>query len=599
MSESDTEPYLRFQRMPLLLRIFAVLLIVDGTYRIGRYLVTLLDGEPTRISQLGAGALFLAAGVQLLRGRRSSIDWIVTYNLLLFGTIAYRAWRSDEAVPAKTIGTGVLLLALSGYLWWCRARLPWQARGSYGQWMTDPDFRDDAAAWFAERDRLVAQDRHQRPDPDEVVRSLLDGADAELVRHRVQDAPQHYGMAVLRALAEPAFRRDEKILEMLIDQLPKELHERARPSLVASLDHLAGYERGRVLCLLAETGDPSLCERLLRELDGNGGEYVAEGLATAFAEGRASDELRRTFEPALRARLDRPKAPKSVVVALARLDPSLPQQLIHRAMATHASEPLGGLVALGEAGVALPADAMLALWRRMRDAQQWFWCWRLLPLPTVPEAELRALLTELPHHFDAPARGDEDAEAVRSQQRNARLTYIRSVEQLVARGCADAEPLLEQAVALGREDISDAAASRLLRFHGVPDNLTFHDVTDPTPTQLALRSLALASSYASNGGLLHAFECLDAECMAAFEPALHSIAPPAVREVWLAARREVSPTPLPADPDKRRPLVMGRYDASKSRLDELSRQFYRCIWQLDLAMARHALAHRAELIERK
>jgi hypothetical protein len=284
MSDSDDDPYLRFRRMPLLLRILVVLLAADGAFRLVRYLMALVAGEPTRISQLGTGVMFLAAGVQLLRGRRRGIDWIVPYNLLLFGMLAYGLWRSGE-VPAQAVGLGALLLALTGYLWWCRQRLPWQARGSYGQWMTDPDFRDGAAAWFAERDRIVAQDRRQPPDPDEVVRSLLDGADADMVRHRLQEAPQHFGMAVLRALADPAFRRDPEILAMLIDQLPDELHERARSSLVASLDHLTGFERGQVLRRLAEAGDPSLRERLLRELDGNGGEYVAEGLATAFAEG--------------------------------------------------------------------------------------------------------------------------------------------------------------------------------------------------------------------------------------------------------------------------------------------------------------------------
>jgi hypothetical protein len=599
MSESDTEPYLRFRRMPLLLRILVVLLVGDGAFRLGRYFVALLGGEPTRLSQLGTGALFLAAGVQLLRGRRSGIDWIVPYNLLLFGMLAYGLWRSGEAITAKAIGTGVLLLALSGYLWWCRQRLPWQARGSYGQWMTDPDFRDGAAAWFAERDRLVAQDRRQPPDPDEVVRSLLDGADADMVRHRLQEAPQHFGMAVLRALADPAFRRDPEILAMLIDQLPDELHERARSSLVASLDHLTGFERGQVLRRLAEAGDPSLRERLLRELDGDGGKYVAEGLATAFADGRASEDVRRTFEPALRARLDQPKAPENVAVALARLDPSVPQKAIDRAMATLAGEPMSHLVAMGEAGIPLPAAAMLTLWRRLRDEPQWFWCWRLMPHVPVPEAELRALHADLPRRFDEPARGGEDPQAVRSRQQYARLAFLRTIEQLVARGCTDAEPLLEQAIAIGREDVSDRAAHQLLRLHGAPEDLTFDDATNPTPTQLALRSLAFASSYACNGGILHAFECLDAACIAAFEPALQAIAPPAVRDVWLAARRELSPTPLPTDPDERRLLVMGRYDEVKPRLDELDKQFYRCKWQLEVAMARYALAHRDELLARK
>jgi hypothetical protein len=595
MHGSDDEHYLRFRRMPLLLRILVVLLTGDGGFRLGRYLVALLNGEPARLAQLGTGFLFLAGGVQLLRGRRSGIDWILPYNLVLFVMLAYDTWRTGDAGLGKALATGLLLLALSGYLWWCRVRLPWQARGSYGQWMTDPDFRDGAAAWFAERDRIVAQDRRQRPDPDEVVRSLLDGADAELVRHRVQDAPQHYGMAVLRALADPAFRRDAEVLAMLIDQLPEALRERAHSSLVACLDHLEGYPRGQVLRWLAASGDPSLRERLLRELEGDDGRYVAEGLAEAFADGGCDDELRRAFEPALRARLARPKAPASICVALARLDPGLPQQLIDRAMTTPADEPLTGLVDIGDAGMALPPDATIALWRQLRHAQQWFWCWRLMPFVTVPEPDLRALLADLPRHFEAEPCGDENEEAVWSKRRYARLAYARSVEQLVARSCADAEHLLEEAIALGRANISDEAAGLLLRFHGMSSNFTFHGVANPTPTQLALRSLAMASSYTDNGGMLHAFDCLDAACMTAFEPALHAIAPPAVRDVWLAARREVSPAPLPADPDERRALVMARYEKVQHRLDELGTQYYQCKWQLEVAMARHALAHRDEL----
>jgi predicted nicotinamide N-methyase len=72
-----------------------------------------------------------------------------------------------------------------------------------------------------------------------------------------------------------------------------------------------------------------------------------------------------------------------------------------------------------------------------------------------------------------------------------------------------------------------------------------------------------------------------------------------VRDVSLAARREVSPTQLPEDPDERRLLVMDRYDEVKPRLDELDKQFYRCKWQLEVAMARYALAHRDELLARK
>ena len=90
-----------------------------------------------------------------------------------------------------------------------------------------------------------------------------------------------------------------------------------------------------------------------------------------------------------------------------------------------------------------------------------------------------------------------------------------------------------------------------------------------------------------------AFECLDAEDMRALESALAEIAPPEVRDIWLAALRAISPKPLPTADAERRDLIMARYDQVAQHVDGLDRQWRP--WKLDVAMARYAITHRGEL----
>lgn len=622
--------------MPWHLQLLTLLLAIDGAWRIAVWCREMAWGDTPSLASLGIGALFAAAAGMLWSGRRAGLDTVLLYSLGMLATSGVQAWRAGS-LASQTILALSLLLALTGYLLWCRSRLPWQALGSYGQWMSDPGLRDDMDAWFRERDRVVAADRRQPPDADAVLAGLLTGDDPELVRHRVQAAPQHFGMAVLRAIGDPSFRRDPKTLAMLIDNLPETLHARSTDALVACLDHLVGHARGSVLQRLAATGDARLTPLWVRELAGREGAYVAKGLVQSFAKGRADDAVRNAIAPVLHACSSRPDADGSFVLALAHLDPAVVPRRI-AAAASLDKTALNALVALGDGGFELPLDPMLEVWRKTHEHRRWFWCWRLMPLVAVPEPELRSLLAELPRRlapsaFSAegaagePSPFSEPVEATeiderKLQQHYARLAFLGAVEQLVARGTDDAATLLERAIAMDLEDVSDGAAAAALRLHGLPHDLTFssstatgnheedldaqHDDDDDDDAeqgpeialnrvQRALRSLTMASSYACNGGLAHAFECLDGADLEALEPALAVIAPPSVRDVWLAARRELSPDPLPADHEQRLELILQVHASASRRLDELGRRFFADKWRLDVAIARYAMAHREEL----
>lgn len=165
---------------------------------------------------------------------------------------------------------------------------------------------------------------------------------------------------------------------------------------------------------------------------------------------------------------------------------------------------------------------------------------------------------------------------------------------LFERRGAEVEPLLHEAVRLHRASVSPTAAELLARLRGVPEGWGI-DGDPTTEPQRLLDSIGFASSYACNGGIVHAFQCLSPEQMASLEPALEAIAPPSVRRPWLDALRTVSSEPLPTDEEQRTELLMSRYDDMHGRLEELSSQFFRHTWELDVAMCMYAIEHVHEL----
>ncbi|MCC6782519.1 MAG: hypothetical protein IT457_06725 [Planctomycetes bacterium] len=583
--------WLAFRRMPWPLRALVWLYAVHGVVRVVGWVISRLGEGVDPLSRLLYGIAVLVAAVQLFRGRRDGLDLLLLHNALVLAAAALGIWREGGFHDVRTASAVAGLVVLTAYLAWCRVRLRWRERGSYGHWMSDPTVRQDAAAWFAERDRIVERDLREAPDPDEVVRELLAGADLELVRFRIQARPEHYEAALRRAVVDPAFDEREKALAMLIDRLPERALAELAPKLVARVQLVPPEARGHLKARLAATGDASLAPWMVTELAGEHGSQLARGLAEALRQGRVGDDLRRVVEPALRAQVASGAAAGAAYEALARLDPELPRRLL-AAAASLEEQPLRGLVALVDAKIPLPAET-LQLWRRLRDLRQWFWCWRLMEHLTVPDDELRDLLTRAEAGFgDAPSvHGDYRGDG----PRYARLCHTRALEQLLARSGREVEALLERAIERSLEVVSDTAATLLLRMHGLPEDWKFGRREDLTEKQRWLRCLSLSDSLACNGGLEHVVDCLDDEEMVLFESALAAIAPPEPREVWREALLLMLGERATSDRRERQTVLMARYDAVEHRLRELSEAYYRCRWQLDVAMVRFAILHRREL----
>ncbi len=578
---------LAFKRMPIVLRIVIVVLAIDSVVRIVRWAIDLFQGEPLRGGTLIGGLICLVGAVLLFRGLRLGLDWILGYCAALLVFLVVRSVRGGE-FSAGPMVTAAVLAPLCAYLAWCRQRLPWHEPGSYGHWMSDPDYRAGVADWFAERDRQLAQDRQTPPDPEALVRSLIEAVDdAEMVRHRLQAQPEHFAPAIVRALDDPRFRRRSPYLGQLIRILPESRHAAALPQLVACLDHLDAGERRRLLRSLATTGATSLASLLVEELAGEGSREVAEGLSEALRAGRVDAGLRAALEPALRACAAREGAGHAANVTLAQLDSETGIRLVDAALGGDEAA-LQGLARLGDAGLPLP-DTALTLWRQRRDAHDWFWCRRLMPFVGASDEDLLQVL-----EVARPDLGTEPDVTFADDRQKPRSCCAKALEQLLERRHERIGELLEQAVALQLGELSDAAAMLLMRMHGVSDDWMFeHD--DPGPAQRYLRALSLADAYACNGGFSHAFDCLDEADLAALVPALDAIAPPPLRELWLAAIHAVDPAGLPHDRAERQQKLMARYDAVAAKLDELESRYYRCKWRLYVAVARYAIAHRSGL----
>jgi hypothetical protein len=583
--------WLAFRRMPWPLRVLVWLYAVHGVVRVVGWVISRLGDGVDPLSRLLYGIAVLVAAAQLFRGRRDGLDLLLLHNAAVLVAGALGIWREGGIHDVRTASAVAVLVALTAYLAWCRVRLRWRERGSYGHWMSDPSVRSDAAAWFAERDRIVERDLREPPDPDEVVRELLAGADTDLVRHRIQARPEHYEAALRRAVLDPAFEERAEALAMLIDQVPQQDLAALAPELVTRVPAIPPGARGSLKARLAATGHPSLAAWMATELAGEHAASLSQGLAEALRHGRVGDDLRRVVEPALRAQVASGAAEGAAYVALARLDPELPRRLLAEADSLD-EKPLRGLVALAGAQIPLPA-ATLQLWRRLRDRRQWFWCWRLLEHLTVPDDELRDLLARSELDFgDSPfVHGDYRGDG----PRYPRLCHARALEQLLARSGREIEALLERAIGLSLEEVSDAAARLLLRMHGLPERWHFDGREDLTEKQRWLRCLADSDSLACNGGLEHVIDCFDDAEMELFQVALAAIAPSEPREVWREALSLALPHGVPSDRRERQTALMARYDAVEHRLNELSEAYYRCRWQLEVAMVRFAIAHRAEL----
>lgn len=584
--------YLAFRRMPWHLKTLSWLLLIDGVARIVIWLISQGAPEAAPARRLITAGVFLYAAIQLRRGRRDGLDLLLYHNVALVGVICYGLIRGAE-LSAWQWGMVAFLALMTVYVIWCRARLPWQEAGSYGHWMADPDYQEDVEAWFAARNRIVEQDRLDPPDPDEVVRDLIDG-DMEMARQRIAAQPGHFGMAIFRALDDSAFLKDEDALTVLVDNLPESLHVRALDRLTRCLDRFEDFMRGSVLRKIAATGRPEIEPLLLRELAGSDANDAAEGLANAIENNRLDDTLFEALEPALRECLDREEPCEHAAVVLARMNPSFVNEILDRAQEL-GDAPMQTLVALGEAEVPLDPGAVLQIWRRARDRRSWFWCWQLTPFAAVPDAELRDVLVTSQLDFGDDEALRDWASGRDNAARYSRLCYARALAQLAERHPEQAEVMLREAIALDRDEVSDDAAALLARHLGADGEWSPTEDAPPTAPERALHSLHFADSLACNGGLLHAIRVLDEQQMAAFTAALRTIAPPVVSDIWQRAFELLSEEPIPTDQEQRREIVQRRFDAICDQVDALDTEYYRQKWQLTVAMHLFAIEHRDEL----
>jgi hypothetical protein len=579
--------HLAYRRMPITLRVLVVLVALHGVVRIGLWVLGWFSEAPQMHSRLTGGVLCVASAVMLFRGNRLGLSWLLGYYGVVTVALGYGLARA-ESVNASMLAIAGVLVVFLGYLAWCWQRLPWRSRGSYGHWMTDPDFRGQAAAWFVERDRVLENDRRSPPDPDVLVRGLLDDVDTELTRQRLNAQGELVIPAVLRALDDPEFRRHCKHLMVLIHMVPEGQWVEALPQLVATLPHVNDDDRGELLRKIATTGKASLKDLLVAELAGEASGDVAEGLGAALSAGRAEPELVLAVEPALRACVAREDSPREAHVTLARIDPETTVVAVNAALLGHTSE-LQRVIELADAGLPLP-EAALLLWRQLRAERNWFWCWRLMPHVDVTEDDLLQVLAAACHDF-----GSDPDSGFEGDEGSARACYARALERLYERQYSGVALLIQRAVDMQLSRISDKAMGPLLRLHGLSDDWN-SGPDEPTLPQRHLRVLSLADSYTFNGGMSHTLDCLDIDALQALESALEVIAPPEVREVWLEALKAAFPEGLVGSDSERKAQLMARYDAIEGQLADLTRRYERRQWRLTVAMGRYALAHRDQIV---
>ncbi|MFN3242879.1 MAG: hypothetical protein ACE37K_15365 [Planctomycetota bacterium] len=583
---------LAYKKLPLVLRLLNWLFLIHGCLRVVLVLVGQFAEEPPPLSSLGFPIVYVWSAIRVRQGLREGVSWLLFTVVAQFVFLVWFVLRGTLAPDIPVVLAAAWLVATGGYLAWARLRLPWREPGSYGDWISNPEAAQGVAGFFAARDRLLQQDREQPPDPDSMVAGLLDGDGVEMIRQRLLAQPEHFGMAVFRALGDPAFRRNPEALAMLIGQLPESLLARSGPRLSACLPHVEADQRRRVLQLMAASGDPELGSTLAGELLGEHGDYVARGLDDAAKSGRLGDELFAELEPSLWRCLEAENACAPASLVLLSRRPDLPRQLAEQARDLDETS-LRALVAIAEAGQSVPGEQLLGLWRTARDRGAWYWCWRLQEFADVPEDDLRDLLARAPAYF-----GDEAAMRLwtrESAARYSRLAFVRALAKLCQRGVVDAEQLLREAIAMELQEVSDEAARMLGERLTAPQDWSFGG-RGTTHRQRMLATLSVATSFACNGGLEHAFMCLDEEDMQVLKPALDEIVPTAVRDIWMAAMHEIAPDEdLPVDSSARQAAIGSRYDQIEQRLEELNSAFFACQWRQTVAMHLYAIEHQDEL----
>ncbi len=583
--------------LPRILRVLAWFSIALGILGGIGLVAASLDEREVRMGRVVSSALWVWGGYRTLRGHKDGVDSLLAaFVLPTFALLAlpFVAAEQRTNIPGSLIGYAAFAALVSGYLVHCRRSLPWAETvehepGSYGDWLTNPNARQGAARWFAQRDAALEADAASPPDPVALVTALVDPEqDFELTRMRLQQlvevSDDGCADALLAGLADPAIQEHEPALKLVVRLLPDPVPVAAAPALRACADQ-GEKPLDDVLEALAATGDPAHLDLLVPALGSTDtAREVAAGMAAAFAAGRATPEHVRDAVPALAALLDGPayRGSTPAARALIALDRTAARERILAGIDVRDDGRLEALVELHESGADIP-DAILArLWKRALAAANPSWIEALLTMFEPSEAELLEAIARLDGH---------------ERQYRAGRAASAALRALVDRKSPRARDALEAAIARDVEDLSDTAAGLLCRLHDLPESPYVDPTKAKSPAARHHHTLSLASSYARNGGIVHALECLDDDEAAVLEEGLHAVGPPEVEAIWIEAIRLLMRGPLPTSRDERQRLIATWHDASSSRLSELDSAFYEVDHRLDVQLCRYAIAHADEIRE--
>ncbi|MDA1221062.1 MAG: DUF4375 domain-containing protein [Planctomycetota bacterium] len=588
--------YIRPRKLPYLLRSLAWCSIGVGALGAAAIAADVQAGNDVRPAHAISAALWIWGGFRTLRGAKDGVDSLLAaWTLPAIALVLLPFLDADQraAIPGWLYGYVLFALATTVYLYSCRRRLPWAERvehepGSYGHWLTDPSARDDVAVWFRRKDAALEADRESPPDAEDLIHALVDPSqDFELIRMRLQQLVSSSDdgcvPALVAGLADPQCQESERARKLLVRLLPEPAPPSAADALRACVDGAKG-SAGDVLEALAATGDPDHLDVLVPALDSaDTGRDVAAGLAQAFAAGRATPDHIRALLPGLVRALDGPAHGSAAMAAraLLALDREAATEEILDGIRAGSGGRLDALVELHRQGARIPASTLAELWRQTVDSADARWVEALLPMLELDEREL----------LDVIRRMDPQVPGYRACR-----AITAALRALVDLGSPQARTALESAIARDAEDLSDTAAGLLCRLHDLPES----PFVDPTRAEsLEARyhhTLSLACSYARNGGIVHALECLDEDEAEVLEAGLRAVGPREVAEIWQEAIRLLMRGPLPPDLATRRERIAEWHGAVTARLAELDTAFYEVDHRLDVQLCRYAIANRASIL---
>jgi hypothetical protein len=585
----------RPRNLPRLLRGIAWTSITIGLLGAVALALAAFEGREVRPGRLVNSFLWVWGGYRTLRGYRDGVDSLLAAWVLPALALFALPFSSDgqrAAIPGWLYAYTTFALGVTGYLLHCRQRLSWARTiehepGSYDHWLTEPSARQGVADWFAHRDATLAADAASPPDPRELIATLTDPAeDFELNRMRLRQLVEQSSDSCIAPLIEgigdPAIQRDEQSLKLLLGLLPEPAPIQAAPPLRVCAERSTGAI-GDVLEALAETGDPAHLDLLVPALGSAAtARDVAAGLARAFKAGRVTPAHVQLTVPALAAVLDGPahRGAAQAARALIALDGAAAAERILSDIDVDHSGRLEAIEELHAAGVEIPQQVLTRLWQSALALPEPRWLEVLLPMVLPDESGLLEVI----------ARCEVHPERYRACRASS-----AALRRLVDLGSPNARDALEAAIAKDEEDLSDTAAGLLCRLHDLPESPFVDPTRADTDVARFHHTLSLASSYARNGGIVHALECLDDDEASVLEEGLRTVGPPEVAEIWREAVRLLMRGPIPGPIAERQELIATWRDAVHARLEALDRAFYDVDHRLDVALCRYAIAHADEI----